>query len=97
MVVVITPLQLILRYKDDELCEEVISLLSRLAVEFRRGTAGGGNPLRQPYLRPYRESSSLEEFPNVEHVHFYGFYLGNYPDLDENKIIRLCKALNKLS
>lgn len=34
--------------------------------------------------------------PNVDHVHFYGFYIGNYPDLDQSKIAELCAILNGL-
>jgi CDP-6-deoxy-D-xylo-4-hexulose-3-dehydrase len=29
-------------------------------------------------------------------VHFYGFYIGNYPDLETQKIERLCELLNAL-
>jgi CDP-6-deoxy-D-xylo-4-hexulose-3-dehydrase len=32
----------------------------------------------------------------VEHVHFYGFYLGNYPDLERKQIVELCEELNVL-
>jgi CDP-6-deoxy-D-xylo-4-hexulose-3-dehydrase len=32
----------------------------------------------------------------VEHVHFYGFYLGNYPGLERAKIAELCAILNEL-
>merc|ERR1712000_601942 len=42
---------LILKEPDDQLCEKVMTTLTELGIEFRRGTAGGGNQLRQPYLR----------------------------------------------
>jgi hypothetical protein len=29
-------------------------------------------------------------------VHFYGFYIGNYPSLDPDVIPVLCQALNEL-
>ena len=32
--------------------------------------------------------------PQVDHVHFYGFYIGNYPALERDKILRLCELLN---
>ena len=35
-------------------------------------------------------------YPNVDHVHFYGFYIGNYPDLPQEKIPVLCEILNRL-
>jgi len=29
-------------------------------------------------------------------VHFFGFYIGNYPELDKGKIGELCAILNAL-
>jgi CDP-6-deoxy-D-xylo-4-hexulose-3-dehydrase len=65
-------------------------------VEFRRGASGGGNQLRQPYLRRLLGDEECLKYPNVNHVHFYGFYLGNYADLEAEKILRLCALLNAL-
>ena len=39
---------LVLRKANRAFCKKVMSLLSRHGVEFRRGTSGGGNQLRQP-------------------------------------------------
>jgi CDP-6-deoxy-D-xylo-4-hexulose-3-dehydrase len=33
----------------------------------------------------------------VDHVHFYGFYIGNYPELDRERILWLCDLLNVIS
>ena len=66
-------------------------------IEFRRGNAGGGNQLRQPYLQKYTKNINLKKFKNVEHVHFYGYYIGNYPSLTNTKIIKICKILNSTS
>jgi len=86
---------LILRKPDPKLMTSVCNLLRDLKVEYRRGTSGGGNQLRQPYLR--RIYGNLhEQFPVTDHVHFYGLYLGNYPELDHNKIHALCNQLNNL-
>jgi CDP-6-deoxy-D-xylo-4-hexulose-3-dehydrase len=90
-------LTLILRHADEALRERVTRLLTATAVEFRRGTSGGGNQLRQPYLRPFIREHEWEEYPEVEHVHFYGFYLGNYPTLIPEKILRLCDLLNNVA
>jgi CDP-6-deoxy-D-xylo-4-hexulose-3-dehydrase len=87
---------LILRNHDDKLCNSVMEALRNAGVEFRRGTAGGGNQLRQPYLRGILPKEEYKNYPEVEHVHFYGFYIGNYPELEEDKIFRLCELLNKV-
>ena len=63
-------------------------------IEFRRGSAGGGNQIRQPYLRNIVTKNYHESFPNVEHIHFYGFYIGNFPDLKENEVDEICSILN---
>lgn len=65
-------------------------------IEFRRGNAGGGNQLRQPYLQEHLPANlSLTDFPEVEHIHHFGYYIGNYPALDCAKISRLCQILNQ--
>ena len=38
----------------------------------------------------------FKNYPAVDHVHFYGFYIGNYPDLESEKILALCELLNSL-
>ncbi|MFM9966938.1 MAG: hypothetical protein ACKVQK_00840 [Burkholderiales bacterium] len=67
-----------------------------LGVKFRRGTAGGGNQLRQPYARKWVGEREFEKYPHVDHVHFHGWYIGNYPDLDPARIPGLCELLNSL-
>jgi CDP-6-deoxy-D-xylo-4-hexulose-3-dehydrase len=63
-------------------------------IEFRRGTAGGGNQTRQPYLQTLLGTEPWKQFPNADHVHFYGYYIGNYPSLERDNILRLCELLN---
>jgi CDP-6-deoxy-D-xylo-4-hexulose-3-dehydrase len=86
---------LLLRGPDDRLRDAVCDALRTQRVEFRRGMSGGGNQLRQPYLRRLL-GDRFAEYPTVEHVHFYGFYVGNYPTLERSKILRLCSILNDL-
>jgi CDP-6-deoxy-D-xylo-4-hexulose-3-dehydrase len=88
---------LILKRADPKLRDNVVNALVRHGVEFRRGTAGGGNQLRQPYLKRVTGDIDLARYPNVDHVHFYGFYIGNYPDLEKAKILELCSILNELN
>ncbi|HJZ55705.1 MAG TPA: DegT/DnrJ/EryC1/StrS aminotransferase family protein [Gemmataceae bacterium] len=87
---------LILKQPDPELCERVMATLRKHRVEFRRGTAGGGNQLRQPYLRHRFGWDAHKDYPKADHVHCYGFYIGNYPTLDRERILRLCEVLNGL-
>ena len=69
-------------------------LLAKNGIEFRRGNAGGGNQLRQPYLSNFLKKINLKNFSNVEMVHFFGYYIGNYPDLTKNKIKKIAKIIN---
>jgi CDP-6-deoxy-D-xylo-4-hexulose-3-dehydrase len=86
---------LMLKKPNDLLRDNVVLRLRSLGVEFRRGMSGGGNQLRQPYLRGV-VTWNPADFPCVEHVHFYGFYLGNYPGLTEDRIAALCDELNAI-
>ena len=86
---------LVLRQPDAKLWARVEQALLAHAVEFRRGLSGGGNQLRQPYLRRLF-AGEFEKYPNVDHVHFYGCYIGNYPTLEKEKILGLCHVLNEL-
>jgi CDP-6-deoxy-D-xylo-4-hexulose-3-dehydrase len=87
---------LVLREPDVALRDRVEAALTAAKVEFRRGLSGGGNQLRQPYLRRVLGDEECEKYPNVNHVHFFGWYIGNYPTLEQEKIGRLCTLLNSL-
>lgn len=87
---------LILTKPDKTLRNKIESVLTEARVEFRRGSSGGGNQLRQPYLRPYVSENEWTAYPHIEHVHFFGYYIGNFPDLEHEKIISLCSLLNGL-
>jgi CDP-6-deoxy-D-xylo-4-hexulose-3-dehydrase len=88
---------LILREKSFELRDKIEKIFISNKIEFRRGTAGGGNQLRQPYLKDYLKSINLNDFSVVEHIHFYSWYVGNYPGLPESQILALCSSLKNLS
>ena len=87
-------LPLILRKKDLELFERCCILLNNEKVEYRIGTAGGGNQARQPYLDKY--DFIEHDLSNVDHIHDFGLYIGNHPELVEKDIINLCEELNRL-
>ena len=71
--------------------------LTKNNIEFRRGNAGGGNQLRQPYLKKFIKIKNFKNFKNVERVHFFGYYIGNYPSLNKKKILKITKILNNIS
>lgn len=85
---------LILRQADDEFVERLMAGMRAAGIEFRRGSAGGGNQVRQPYLKGIVPQDHHLNFPQTEHVHFYGFYIGNFPDLKNEEIDELCRVLN---
>jgi CDP-6-deoxy-D-xylo-4-hexulose-3-dehydrase len=87
---------LVLKRADPAFSNQVMKTLRDHGVEYRRGTSGGGNQLRQPYLKRLLGEPDLGQFPNVDHVHFYGFYIGNYPGLEREKILALCSLLNSI-
>ena len=70
--------------------------LTKNKIEFRRGSAGGGNQLRQPYLKEIAKKINLKTFIEVEHIHFFGYYIGNYPSLSKSKIKKICNILNRI-
>jgi len=70
--------------------------LEKSGIEFRRGLSGGGNQLRQPYIKNYIDKIDLSQFPVVEHIHFNSWYIGNYPELEKKKIDTLVEILNNI-
>ncbi len=78
------------------LYSRMIAALQSEKVEFRRGTAGGGNMVRQPYVQKRYPDLCPEDYPNAEYIHENGVYTGNYPDLEQDKIRDLCSLLNSL-
>lgn len=87
---------LVLKKSDPQLRDRVENAMRKSRVEFRRGSSGGGNQLRQPYLKGIVPEKEFENYPETEHIHFYGYYIGNYPELDEQKILDLCSLLNHI-
>ena len=80
-------------FKNRDILEKV---LLRKGIEFRRGNAGGGNQLRQPYLKKFLKKINLKKFKEVDHIHFFGYYIGNYPSLNTKKIVKICSILNSI-
>jgi len=87
---------LIMNNPDDVLVQRLMQKMRDSGIEFRRGSAGGGNQIRQPYLKGIVPDGHHHEFPETEHVHFYGFYIGNFPDLKDEEVDELCTILNSV-
>ena len=49
------------------------NILEKNNIEFRRGNAGGGNQMRQPYLEGILKKIDFKKFPVVEHIHDFGY------------------------
>jgi CDP-6-deoxy-D-xylo-4-hexulose-3-dehydrase len=82
----------ILNEADFSLRNAVESKLKENGIEFRRGLSGGGNQMRQPFFKSIY--TNFSDFPNIEHVHNFSWYIGNYPGLEKDKINKLLEVLN---
>ena len=87
---------LILKKPNKNFVKKLMLKMDKYKIEYRRGSAGGGNQLRQPYIKKMIPKNYHLNFPNTEHIHFFGFYLGNYPSLSKEKILKLCSILNSV-
>ena len=72
--------------------DKVEKLFHENGIEFRRGLSGGGNQLRQPF---FKNKIDYKQFPNIEHIHNFSWYIGNYPSLEKEKIDTLVSLLNR--
>ena len=110
----------IMKEADINQRNKIEKMLNDNNIEFRRGLSGGGNQLRQPYIKEYSHKMGFlarspyshkigqpisvnltdemlnQHFANVEHVHNYSWYIGNYPSLEKEKITNLINLLNKI-
>lgn len=88
---------LILKQPDKEFRDRLEIAMRNENIEFRRGSSGGGSQLRQPYLKHLLPKDEHLKYPVMEHVHFFAWYIGNYPSLAQDKILKLCKFLNSIN
>ena len=85
---------LILKNPNADKFRKLCSNLSNNGIEFRIGSVGGGNQLRQPYLKKLFNLNYIQKFKNVEHMHFFSLYIGNYPSLKLSDIKYITKIIN---
>ena len=88
-------LPLILAQPDTALLKKICAFLKKEQVEYRLGTAGGGNQARQPYLKNYsfRQADDLD---NANYIHDNSLYIGNHTELNKEQIVELCRGLNNV-
>ncbi len=87
---------LILKKQSYQNRDNVEQILKKNKIEFRRGNAGGGNQLLQPYLMKIKKVKDLKNYKNINHVHHFGYYIGNYPTLKIQRVLKTCKVLNSI-
>ena len=84
-------------YQNFNFSKKFEGTLIKNRIEFRRGTVGGGNQTKQPYLNyfkgKYRKSKNLAI---SDLIHNFGYYIGNYPSLKKDKIDKICNILNSI-
>ncbi|MGE0109743.1 MAG: DegT/DnrJ/EryC1/StrS family aminotransferase [Bdellovibrionales bacterium] len=85
---------LVQKEADFEAVEHLMKTMSDADIEFRRGSAGGGNQLRQPYVRNIVPKDSYKNYPVTDHIHFFGFYIGNFPCLTLEEVDDICNIVN---
>jgi CDP-6-deoxy-D-xylo-4-hexulose-3-dehydrase len=82
----------ILKDANFDLKDELEYKLKSNGIEFRRGLSGGGNQMRQPFFKSIY--SDFSDYANIEHIHNFSWYIGNYPGLERDKIDFLLNTLN---
>ena len=96
----------ILNEPDFNLRDKIEEKLNKHDIEFRRGLSGGGSQIRQPYIEKYVKNFNIKingvykapdplDYPEADHCHHFGWYIGNYPELGESKINYITEILNE--
>jgi CDP-6-deoxy-D-xylo-4-hexulose-3-dehydrase len=88
-------LPLVLQQANVHNLTNICKLLQEEGVEYRLGTAGGGNQALQPFLNSYKYRIE-GKLAVADYIHYNSLYIGNHPELEEEQIINLCKKLNNV-
>ena len=89
----------ILNQPDEQLMLRLQSTLEENQIEYRRGSAGGGNQMRQPYVRnkyKFSDEDIKKIAPVTDQIHFFGMYLGNYPELEFDSIKEIAGIISRV-
>lgn len=86
------------KYQNLNFRKKFEKILKQNKIEFRRGTSGGGNQLRQPYVinNLKLKENYIKSYKNSELIHRFGYYIGNYPSLPKKRILQICSILNNI-
>ena len=87
---------LIMKKQDKNFAKRLMLKMDGAGIQYRRGSAGGGNQLRQPYLKKFFPNNYFKKFPITDFIHFFGFYIGNYPEMSKKEIVNICKIINSV-
>ena len=88
-------LPLVLQAAQKDKLKDVCRILEEEKVEYRLGTAGGGNQALQPYLNKFNHRIE-GELPNANYIHHNALYIGNHVDLTFGQIVSLTGKLNTI-
>jgi CDP-6-deoxy-D-xylo-4-hexulose-3-dehydrase len=88
-------LPLVLQAAQKDKLKDVCKILEEEKVEYRLGTAGGGNQALQPYLDKFNHRVE-GNLPVTNYIHHYSLYIGNHPELTQSQIISLTSKLNTI-
>jgi len=88
---------IILKKPDNDFISRLMAKMDESGIEYRRGSAGGGNQTRQPYIKEILPENAYLSFTETEHIHFFGFYIGNFPDLIDHEIDEICSIINSVN
>ena len=88
-------LPLVLSRPDVDLWTSICKTLDTLGVEYRLGTAGGGNLSKQPFVKKYPHVV-VDDQSTVNHLHSYALCVGNGTHVTGEKIDMVTDALLSL-
>ena len=88
-------LPLVLQAAQKDKLKDVCRILEEEKVEYRLGTAGGGNQALQPYLNKFNHRIE-GELPNANYIHHNALYIGNHVYLTFGQIVSLTEKLNTI-
>ena len=81
---------------------KLISLFKNLNQEYKIAVASNAikrtvnQCLTNLHLKKYVHYDEYKKFPVTEHIHFFGFYLGNYPSMSESEVEELICLINSI-